>query len=84
MSSTPSHACPECGSFHTGECNPTPDPARESELEWRRELDRKILDGITDKVLAYKPNPKTKAEKRRIRRRKREARKLASLTPAMT
>lgn len=40
------------------------------------------LDRITDTVLRYRPKPKTKAEKRRIRRRKREARKLAGLTPA--
>jgi len=31
------------------------------------------LDRITDKVLSYKPKPKTKAAKRRIRRKKREA-----------
>ena len=40
------------------------------------------LDRITDAVLRYRPKPKTKAEKRRIRRKKREARKLAGLTPA--
>lgn len=28
------------------------------------------LDAITDVVLAYKPKPKTKASKRRIRRKK--------------
>jgi hypothetical protein len=39
------------------------------------------FDRITDKVLRYRPKPKTKAEKRRIRRKKREARKLANLTP---
>jgi len=32
----------------------------------------KILDAITDVVLAYKPKPKTKAAKRRIRRNKRK------------
>lgn len=30
----------------------------------------KILDAIADKVLAYKPKPKTKAAKRRKRRAK--------------
>jgi len=29
------------------------------------------LDRITDVVLAYRPNPKTKAAKRRLRRKKR-------------
>lgn len=29
------------------------------------------LDRITDKILSYRPKPKTKAEKRRIRRRNR-------------
>lgn len=33
----------------------------------------KELDAITDVVLAYKPKPKTKAAKRRVRRDKREA-----------
>jgi hypothetical protein len=33
----------------------------------------KILDVVTDVVLAYKPKPKTKAAKRRIRRDKRKA-----------
>lgn len=33
----------------------------------------KALDAITDVVLAYKPKPKTKAAKRRIRRKKRKA-----------
>lgn len=36
------------------------------------------LNRIADAVLAYKPKPKTKAEKRRIRRKKRETRKLAT------
>jgi hypothetical protein len=31
----------------------------------------KALDAITDVVLAYRPKPKTKAAKRRIRRKKR-------------
>jgi len=31
----------------------------------------KVLDAITDVVLAYHPKPKTKAAKRRIRRKKR-------------
>jgi hypothetical protein len=39
------------------------------------------LDVIAGAVLRYRPKPKTKAEKRRIRRKKREAQKLASLTP---
>jgi hypothetical protein len=33
------------------------------------------LDLITDVVLAYRPKPKTKAHKRRIRRKKREDKK---------
>jgi hypothetical protein len=33
------------------------------------------LDLITDVVLAYRPKPKTKAAKRRIRKKKREAKK---------
>ena len=40
------------------------------------------LDRITDAVLRYRPKPKTKAEKRRIRRKTREARNLAIVTPA--
>jgi hypothetical protein len=31
------------------------------------------LDAIVDTVLAYKPKPKTKAAKRRIRRKKQKA-----------
>lgn len=34
-----------------------------------------VLDRITDVVLAYKPNPKTKAAKRRKRKRNRDAKK---------
>ncbi len=34
-----------------------------------------VLDRITDVVLAYKPKPKTKAAKRRIRKKKRDAAK---------
>ena len=66
MASTPSHACPECGGFHQGECV---------------EMTQEEFDRIADKVLRYRPKPKTKAEKRRIRRKKREARELAALTP---
>jgi hypothetical protein len=33
------------------------------------------LDRITDRVLAYKPKPKTKAAKRRQRKKKRDAAK---------
>lgn len=33
------------------------------------------LNAITDVVLAYRPKPKTKAAKRRIRRKKRAAKK---------
>ncbi len=33
------------------------------------------LDCITDVILAYHPKPKTKAAKRRIRRKKREAKR---------
>lgn len=32
----------------------------------------KVLNAITDAVLAYKPKPKTKSAKRRIRRNKRK------------
>ena len=67
MASNSIHACPECGGFHDGECV---------------EMTQEEFDRITDKVLRYRPKPKTKAEKRRIRRQKREARKLAGLTPA--
>jgi len=66
MASTPSHACAGCHAFHQGECV---------------EMTQEEFDRITDKVLHYRPKPKTKAEKRRIRRKKREARKLAGLTP---
>lgn len=31
------------------------------------------LDRITDVVLAYRPKPKTKAAKRRVRKKKRDA-----------
>lgn len=66
MVSTPSHACPACHAFHRRECV---------------EMTQEEFDRITDKVLRYRPKPKTKAEKRRIRRKNREARKLAALTP---
>lgn len=33
----------------------------------------KALDAVADVVLAYRPKPKTKAAKRRIRRNKRKA-----------
>lgn len=33
----------------------------------------KELDAIVDAVLSYKPKPKTKAAKRRVRKAKREA-----------
>lgn len=33
----------------------------------------KLLDQVTDVVLAYRPKPKTKAARRRIRRNKRAA-----------
>jgi hypothetical protein len=33
------------------------------------------LDRITDAVLAYRPKPKTKAAKKRLRRKRREAKK---------
>ena len=32
----------------------------------------KILDAITDAVLAYKPKPKTKAQRKRARKAKKE------------
>jgi hypothetical protein len=35
----------------------------------------KELDAVVDAVLAYKPKPKTKAAKRRVRRQKRAAKK---------
>jgi hypothetical protein len=34
-----------------------------------------ILDRVTDAVLAYKPKPKTKAMKRRVRREKYRAKR---------
>jgi hypothetical protein len=40
------------------------------------------LDLITDAVLNYRPKPKTKAAKRRIRRQKREEKRNQSL-PAL-
>ena len=40
-------------------------------------MSMKILDAITDVVLAYKPKPKTKAAKRRIRRNKRKVKDAA-------
>jgi hypothetical protein len=33
------------------------------------------LDAVVDAILAYKPKPKTKAAKRRVRRQKRAAKK---------
>jgi len=43
------------------------------------EVDRmktpKELDAVVDAVLAYKPKPKTKAAKRRVRKAKRESKK---------
>lgn len=36
--------------------------------------DRLLLDRVTDKVLSYKPKPKTKAAKKRARRKKRKKR----------
>ena len=39
------------------------------------------LDRIANVVLRYRPKPKTKAERRKIRRDKHEARKLSNLTP---
>jgi hypothetical protein len=53
------------------------DPEEDYQFDPCEEKDREALNRITDAVLAYKPKPKTKAEKRRIRRKKREARKLA-------
>lgn len=35
----------------------------------------KELDAVVDAVLSYKPKPKTKAAKRRVRKAKREAKK---------
>ena len=42
------------------------------------------LDRIANVVLRYRPKPKTKAERRKIRREKREARKISNLTPVQT
>lgn len=36
------------------------------------------LNRITDRVLRYRPKPKTKAAKRRIRRKKRQSKKRES------
>ena len=66
MASTPSHACPECHAVYSGECV---------------EMTQEEFDRITDEVLRYRPKPKTKAAKRRMRRKSREARKLAALVP---
>lgn len=41
------------------------------------------LDLITDVVLNYRPKPKTKAAKRRIRRNKREAKRVESVPALM-
>ena len=41
----------------------------------------KELDVIAGAVLRYRPKPKTKAERRKLRREKREAHRLAGLTP---
>ena len=38
------------------------------------------LDRIVDVVLAYRPKPKTKSSKRRIRRKKREEKRKEFLT----
>ena len=40
------------------------------------------LDAITDMVLAYKPKPKTKAAKRRIRREQYAAKKQQAQKPS--
>jgi len=42
------------------------------------------LDLITDVVLNYRPKPKTKAAKRRIRRKKREEKRNQSLLSPVT
>jgi hypothetical protein len=53
------------------------EPSARKYLEGRLSIDlrgtnpMKILDQIADVVLAYRPKPKTKAAKRRIRRKKR-------------
>lgn len=39
---------------------------------------RNLLDRMTDAVLAYRPKPKTKAAKRRLARKKRQAKKRES------
>jgi hypothetical protein len=36
------------------------------------DIDARILNRVTDKVLSYKPKPKTKAAKKRARRNKRK------------
>ncbi len=36
-------------------------------------VERQWLDVVTDVVLAYRPKPKTKAAKRRVRKAKRKA-----------
>jgi hypothetical protein len=42
------------------------------------------LDLITDVILAYRPKPKTKAAKRRIRKKKREEKKKELPTALVT
>jgi hypothetical protein len=43
--------------------------------QWRPMKTPKELDAFVDAVLAYKPKPKTKAAKRRVRKAKRESKK---------
>jgi hypothetical protein len=54
-----SNVCERC---HLSRCVCTPERTDVPET----------LDRVTDTVLAYKPKPKTKAAKRRIRRKKRQ------------
>ena len=42
------------------------------------------LERITDVVLAYRPKPKSKAEKRRVRRKKREAKRDSARSAVVT
>lgn len=59
-------------------CYRLPLPGRERcrvHEEQNPEAEMPSLDRIADVVLAYRPKPKTKAAKRRIRRKKRLSRK---------
>lgn len=47
-------------------------PMQKVLAEILEERERKVLNSVTDVVLAYRPKPKTKAAKKRARRKKRK------------